>query len=115
MNHGNRIMKKNSFWMGSLIILSIVIWNKSYSQTMTVCQGTIFYRSPKLSNPVNPKQPDQGIHMISASHTWNILNRDPFRIKGWVEVYVTNGRGHSEKGPYWVTIKDFKCGKFMGT
>ena len=53
--------------------------------------------------------------MVSASDTWNILNRDPRRINGWVEVFVVNGRGGDPRGPYWITAKDFRCGKFMGT
>lgn len=98
-----------------ILLISGFSIRESFSQTMTYCTSSKFYKSPTSNQSVIPKNPSPDLEMVSASHVRNINQRDPFRIKGWVEVYVTNGRGGDPKGPYWMKINDFKCGEFMGT
>ena len=85
-----------------------------YSQVVTYCPASKFYRYPHNVTPITPEEPSGGIGMVSASDIRTILNRDPHRITGWVEVFVVNGRGGDPKGPYWMTEKAFRCGKFVG-
>ena len=85
------------------------------AQVVTYCPGTKFYKYPHNAKSVSPEIPEGGLQMVSASDIWNILNRDPRRINGWVEVFLVNGRGGDRKGPYWITEKAFGCGRFVGT
>ena len=84
------------------------------SQVVTYCPASKFYQYPHNVTPITPEVPAGGIGMVNASGIKSILNRDPHRITGWVEVFVVNGRGGGPRGPYWMTEKDFRCGKFMG-
>ena len=84
------------------------------SQVVTYCPGANFYSAPGGGMSVSPEVPSGGIGMLSASGVGNRLGRDPHRINGWVEVFVVGGRGGDPKGPYWMTEKDFRCGKFLG-
>jgi hypothetical protein len=81
---------------------------------VTYCPGTKFFIYPHNIKPVLPEIPQGGIEMVSASDVWNILNRDPRRINGWAEVFLVDGRGGDPKGPYWMTEKAFRCGRFVG-
>ena len=88
-----------------------------FAQVVAYCPGSKFYRYPHNVTPVTPvtpEIPDGGVGMVSASDIRNILNRDPHRINGCVEILVVDGRGGDPKGPYWMTSKDFRCGKFIG-
>ena len=84
------------------------------SQVITHCPGSNFYKYPRSAVPIFPEIPSGGIGMVSASDVWNLLNRDPARIHGWVEVFLVTGRGGDPKGPYWMNMDEFKCGKFVG-
>ena len=85
------------------------------SQVVTSCPGASFYSAPGGGMSVSPEVPSGGIGMLSASGVRNRLGRDPHRINGWVEVFVVGGRGGDPKGAYWMTEKDFRCGKFVGS
>ena len=85
------------------------------SQVVTYCPGSKFYQAPGGGIPVLPEVPPGGIGMLSASGIRNRLGRDPHRMNGWVEVFVVGGRGGDPKGPYWMTEKDFRCGKLVGS
>ena len=99
--------------LGVVVFLSVP--RSTSSQVMTHCPGSKFYKYPRSAVPISPEIPSGGIGMVSASDVWNLLDRDPSRIHGWVEVFLVTGRGGDPKGPYWMKVDEFKCGKFVGT
>lgn len=98
-----------------LASLFLSIPRSASSQVMTHCPGSKFYQNPHSAVAVSPEIPGGGIGMVSASDVRNLLNRDPARIHGWMEVFLVTGRGGNPKGPYWMKLDEFKCGKFVGT
>jgi len=84
----------------ALVISVGLLQSSASAQQMTYCPGTKFFKYPHNVKPVSPEIPEGGIGMVSASDVWNILNRDPGRINGWVEVFLVDGRGGDPKGPY---------------
>lgn len=91
-----------------------LLLSSASAQQMTYCPGTKLFKYPHNVKPISPEIPEGGIGMVSASDVWNILNRDPGRINGWVEVFLVGGRGGDPKGPYWMTDIAFRCGRFVG-
>ena len=100
--------------LGGVFGLLLSVHPPLHAQVVTYCPASKFYQYPRNVTPITPEVPAGGIGMVSASDIKSILDRDPHRITGWVEVFVVNGRGGDPRGPYWMTEKDFRCGKFMG-
>jgi len=78
------------------------------SQVFSFCPGTVFYDEP------NGKIIDiEGRPSSNLSRVRYLYDRDPFRLQGWTEVILTDGRTLLSKETYWIKTHHL-CGQFIG-